>query len=72
MPKLSAAQLDAWANYWSRYFQDVLDRHRRRKAKESLAAIEAFEQQQRENECEAERRRVERWRRSRAAERGSK
>lgn len=62
MPKLTAAQLDAWANAWHDYLDVVLERRRRAKS----AAQEAFEMQAERNAAELERRRTERWGKARA------
>lgn len=66
MAKLTEAELDAWADYWSRYFDGVLSGARYRRAEESRSRQAAFQEKQEENEDELERRRWERFQRTRA------
>ena len=70
-PKLTATELDAMADYWSRYFQFVLDRDRQRRSEEAEARLAEFAAKREENEAELQRRRQRRWERERAIMRAS-
>lgn len=65
-PKLTATELDAMADYWSRYFQAVIDINRQRRSEEDQARLTEFEAKREENEAELQRRRQQRWERERA------
>lgn len=71
MDKLTATELDAMADYWSRYFQAVIDRNRQRRSEEDQALRAEFEAKQEENEAEFKRRRQQRWERERAVMRAA-
>lgn len=65
-PKLTATELDAMADYWSRYFQFVLDRSREQRVADQQARRDAFDSKREENEAELQRRRQRRWELERA------